>query len=357
VNLLTESFENGGSVPTGWATETVSGSSALSFVTSGTYPTVSAAANGTYMVKFASYSYSSATNRLKQTTSVSTVGKQNVTVSFKWFEDNYSSYMSLADRVIVEWSTNGTSWTEAGTFNRANAVLGWKDKSLVLPAGAGNIPALYVAFKFISEYGDNCYLDYAKVDAEPIPVGAAVNGIVTNGLTGLPIIGAMVNIQDSIVYTDMSGHYAMYQNVGTRPVVVSKAGFDNYTGNVTVAAGTNTFNFQLFESTAAPSAVLAVVNTGNTAVNLTWGVPQSPYEIIYDDGTFENITSWSSAGNINALKFTPIAQYPVSITGGKVNIGDGSYPAGGNPLVAFEMAVYDDDGALGYPGTELARIE
>jgi hypothetical protein len=309
------------------------------------------------MVKFASYSYSSATNRLKQTTSVSTVGKQNVTVSFKWFEDNYSSYMSLADRVIVEWSTNGTSWTEAGTFNRANAVLGWKDKSLVLPAGAGNIPALYIAFKFISEYGDNCYLDYAKVDAEPIPVGAAVNGIVTNGLTGLPIIGAMVNIQDSIVYTDMGGHYAMYQNVGTRPVVVSKAGFDNYTGNVTVAAGTNTFNFQLFESTAAPSAVLAVVNTGNTAVNLTWGVPQSPYEIIYDDGNFENITSWSSAGNINALKFTPIAQYPVSITGGKVNIGDGSYPAGGNPLVAFEMAVYDDDGALGYPGTELARIE
>ena len=329
----------------------------LSFVTSGNYPTVSAAANGTYMVKFASYSYSSATNRLKKTTSVSTVGKQNVTVSFKWYEDNYSSYMSTADRVVVEWSTNGTSWTEAGTFNRANAVLGWKDKSLVLPAGAGNIPALYIAFKFISAYGDNCYLDYAMVDAEPIPVGAAVNGTVTNGISGLPIIGAMVNIQDSIAYTDLGGHYALHQNVGSRSVLVTKLGYDNYSGNVTVASGTNTFNFQLFENTAAPAAVLATVNSGNTAVNLTWGVPQSPYEIVYDDGTFENITSWSSAGNINALKFTPIAQYPVSITGGKVNIGDGSYPAGGNPLVGFEMAVYDDDGALGYPGTELGRVE
>ena len=356
VNLLTESFENGGSIPAGWATDLVSGSNYLSFVSTSSSPTVAAAANGTYFVKFNSYSASTGvTNRLKKTASFSTVGKQNVSVSFKWYEN--ASYSSAADRVVVEWSTNGTTWTEAGSFNRYNATAGWKDKSVVLPAGAGNIPALYIAFKFVSAYGNNCYFDYAKVDAEDIPVGAAVNGTVTNGISGLPIIGAMVNINDSIEFTDLGGHYAMQQNVGTRPVVVSKLGFDNYTGNVTVATGTNTFNFQLFENTAAPAAVLATVNSGNTAVNLTWGVPQSPYEIVYDDGTFENITSWSSAGNINALKFTPIAQYPVSITGGKVNIGDGSYPAGGNPLVGFEMAVYDDDGALGYPGTELARVE
>ncbi len=356
VNLLTESFENGGSIPSGWATEVVTGSNYISFGSTSTYPTISTAANGTYFVKFNSYSASSGyTNRLKKTASVSTVGLQNVVVSFKWYED--PGYASNADRVIVEWSTNGTTWTEAASFNRYNLVEGWKDKSIVLPAGAGNIPALYVAFKFVSEWGNNCSLDLAKVDAEPIPVGAAVNGTVTNGISGLPILGAMVNINDSIEFTDLGGHYAMHQNVGTRPVVVSKLGFDNYTGNVTVVTGTNTFNFQLFENTAAPAAVLATVNSGNTAVNLTWGVPQSPYEIVYDDGTFENITSWSSAGNINALKFTPIAQYPVSITGGKVNIGDGSYPAGGNPLVGFEMAVYDDDGALGYPGTELGRVE
>ena len=355
INLVTESFENGGSAPTGWTTETVSGSSALSFVTSGTYPTIAAAPNGTYMVKFASWSYSTATNRLKQTTSFSTMGKQTVTVSFKWSED--PGYSSSADRVIVEWSTNGTTWTEAGTFNRYNAVASWADKSVVLPAGAGNVPALYVAFKFISAYGNNCYLDLVKVDAENIPVGATLAGTVTNGVTGLPIIGAMVNINDSIAYTDIAGHYSLMANNGTRPVSVSKLGFDTYSSTVVVAGNNNALNFQLFENTAAPAAVLATVNSGNTAVNLTWGVPQSPYEIVYDDGTFENITSWSSAGNINALKFTPIAQYPVSITGGKVNIGDGSYPTGGNPLVGFEMAVYDDDGALGYPGTELGRVE
>ncbi|MCE1169706.1 MAG: hypothetical protein LWX70_16625, partial [Sphingobacteriia bacterium] len=227
VNLLTESFENGGSIPSGWATEVVTGSNYISFGSTSTYPTISTAANGTYFVKFNSYSASSGyTNRLKKTASVSTVGLQNVVVSFKWYED--PGYVSNADRVIVEWSTNGTTWTEAASFNRYNLVQGWKDKSIVLPAGAGNIPALYVAFKFVSEWGNNCSLDLAKVDAEPIPVGAAVNGTVTNGLSGLPILGAMVNINDSIEFTDLGGHYAMHQNVGTRPVVVSKLGFDNY---------------------------------------------------------------------------------------------------------------------------------
>ncbi|HML86346.1 MAG TPA: choice-of-anchor J domain-containing protein, partial [Bacteroidales bacterium] len=233
INLVTESFENGGSVPTGWATETVSGSSALSFVTSGTYPTIAAAPNGTYMVKFASWSYSTATNRLKKTTSFSTVGKQNVTVNFKWSED--VGYPSSADKVVVEWSTNGTTWTDAGSFNRYNATAGWKDKSVVLPAGAGNVPALYVAFRFISAYGNNCYLDLVKVDAENIPTAATLAGTVTNGITGLPIIGAMVNINDSITYTDFAGHYTLTANNGTRPVLVSKLGFDNYSSTVVIA--------------------------------------------------------------------------------------------------------------------------
>ncbi len=83
VNLLTESFENGGTIPAGWATDNVSGSNYLSFVSTSTYPTLSVAANGTYFVKFNSFSASTGvTNRLKKTASFSTVGKQNVTVSF-----------------------------------------------------------------------------------------------------------------------------------------------------------------------------------------------------------------------------------------------------------------------------------
>ena len=356
VNLLTESFENGGTIPANWATENVSGTNYTSFVSTSSSPTATAA-DGTYFVKFESYNASSGvTNRLKRTSAISTLGKQNVTVSFKWYEN--ASFSSAADKVVVQWSTDGATWADAGSVNRHNAVEGWKNKVIALPSGANNIANLYIAFKFVSAYGNNCYLDLAKVDAEIIPAPAIISGTVTNGITGLPVIGATVRVNnDSIAVTDLAGHYTVKNLEGNRPVAVSKLGYDTYTSTLTLVGGANTFNFQLFENTAAPSAVLAAVNSGNTAVNLIWGLPQSPYEIIYDDATFENITSWSSAGNINALKFTPIAQYPVSITGGRVNIGDGSYPTGGNALVPFEMAVFDDDGALGYPGTELARVE
>jgi hypothetical protein len=44
-------------------------------------------------------------------------------------------------------------------------------------------------------------------------------------------------------------------------------------------------------------------------VNLTWGLPQGHYEIIYDDGVAETVTAWGLGGNLNALRFTP-AGYP-----------------------------------------------
>ncbi|MCE1169506.1 MAG: carboxypeptidase-like regulatory domain-containing protein, partial [Sphingobacteriia bacterium] len=355
VNILTEDFESG-STPLGWVTEGGNDANYISFESSSSNPTITNAAEGIYFVRFNSYNASiGIINSLKRIFPLSTLGLHNIVVNFKWYEDSGSS--SSLDRLIVEWSANGSTWIEAGTFNRFNMVEGWRDRNVLLPSAAENTPTLYVAFKFVSAYGNNCSLDIVKINGVPDPVEAVVNGTVINSLTGLPIVGAKVTIQDSTAYTDLGGHYSMNQNVGISQVVVSKLGYDNFIDSVSVLPDTNVFDFVLFENTASPAAVLAVINSSNTAVNLTWGLPQSLYEIVYDDGGFENITSWTSAGNVNALKFTPIAQYPVSITGGKVNIGDGSYPAGGNPLVGFEMAVYDDDGALGYPGTELGRIE
>jgi hypothetical protein len=66
--LVTESFENAGAMPAGWAKSTIMGSDALSFVTSTAHPTGFLASDGSYMVSFAAWSYSSAENRLYQTT-------------------------------------------------------------------------------------------------------------------------------------------------------------------------------------------------------------------------------------------------------------------------------------------------
>lgn len=354
--LLTESFENGGSVPANWAAEAVTGTAGtLTFVTSSTSPTVAAAANGTYFVKFNSYNASTGSaNRLKMTTGFSTVDFQDVVVNFSWYED--PAYSSSADKVTVQWSTDGATWTSAGDFLRYNTTEGWKDKSVTLPAGANDQPNLYLAFLFTSAWGNNCHFDNVVVNATS-SIASVLTGVVTNAATGLPVVGAKVMVGDSMTYTLLNGTYSLNMLGGPASFVVEKEGFENFIANITLVAGANTQDAALLENTAAPGVVLATLNTAQTAVNLTWGLPMSGYEIIYDDGVFENMTTWATAGNINALKFTPINQYPVTITGGSVFIGDGNFPVGGNPLVPFEMAVYDDDGTQGIPNTELGRVE
>ena len=54
--LLTESFENGGSIPANWALETVVFGNAVTFATSTYWPSGYAAYDGTYLVMFNSFS-------------------------------------------------------------------------------------------------------------------------------------------------------------------------------------------------------------------------------------------------------------------------------------------------------------
>ena len=168
--LMSESFENGGSVPAGWATEVVTAGNAVTFVTSTSWPSGYTAYNGTYLVSFNSFSASGGVVRLKRTTPISTVGYSAATVDFAWLES--SGYAGVLDKVEVEWSTNGTTWNTAGTFNRYNAVQGWKIKSQLLPAGAQGQATLFVAFKFSSAYGNDCYLDLARVFVPAAPGNA-----------------------------------------------------------------------------------------------------------------------------------------------------------------------------------------
>ena len=168
--LLTESYENGGSVPAGWATETVSGSCPITFDMTSAHPTGFTAYDGSYMARFQSWSYSTGVTRLKMTTPISTVGYTNVSVGFAWLES--SSYSSNDDRVEVQWSTDGSTWQTAETILRYNAVQGWTTKNVTLPTGAQEQATLYIAFTFTSEYGNDCYLDLATITAigPPAPI-------------------------------------------------------------------------------------------------------------------------------------------------------------------------------------------
>ncbi len=166
--LMTESFENGGSVPTGWVTEVVSGANTLSFPTFTSWPAGYTAYDGTYLVMFNSFSASGGVNRLKMTTPVRTIGYNSVTVDFAWLES--SGYAGVNDHVDVQYSTDGTTWNTAGTFLRYNTVEGWKIKSQVLPPDALGNATLYFAFLFTSAYGNDCYLDFTHITAIAPPL-------------------------------------------------------------------------------------------------------------------------------------------------------------------------------------------
>ena len=617
--LLTESFENGGAVPTGWATEVVAPNCPIVFPSASLYPSGYTAYNGTYMVQFQSYSYSSGQTRLKQTTPFSTVGYTNVGIDFQWLES--TGYSGAADKVDVQWSTNGTTWTTAGTFNRYNAVAGWKLKNVTLPAGAQGQATLYIAFLFTSAYGDNCHLDFTHVTAigppppatvtigtgtttqgypyytfymdsrtqmlytaaeivagggapgeistvgfyvtsaasqvmngfkikmgtttattisswvtagmttvydgtyavpgtgwriitlqtpylytgdnlivevcfnnssytsnslvrttsatgknyhahfdggttdgcvttnsgssyatyrpniqmlitphvgtltgtvtnnyngTPIngatitvtglppattnasgiytmynvpignksvtasmtgfnpqtkqativnqqtttvdfaldPIPGVLSGVVTNASTGAPIVGAMVQVNPPTgpwALSTAGGNYTVnvYPVGGPWNAVASKPGYDNLSaGPFTFVQGsTITQDFALLENVNAPSNVVATLNGAATAVDVTWGLPMGNYEQLFDDGIAENFTVWATAGNRNAVKFTPVG-YPATVLGGKVNIGTiNNYPSGANPLVPFQIAVYDASGPGGTPGTAIDTFD
>ncbi|MEI6433813.1 MAG: T9SS type A sorting domain-containing protein [Bacteroidota bacterium] len=219
ITLMTESFENSGNVPTGWVTEEVIAGNTISFVTSTSWPSGFTAYNGAYLVMFNSFSASGGLNRLKNITPVSTVGLTDVTVDFAWLESD--GYPGVLDRVDVQWSTDGATWNTAGTFNRYNAVTGWKIKSQVLPAGAAGQNTLYIAFLFASAYGDDCYLDFSHLTALENPPPGMITVGTGSVSCNYPYTTFWMGGRTQLIYTS-----AQLIAAGAVPGLITSIGFD-----------------------------------------------------------------------------------------------------------------------------------
>ena len=189
----------------------------------------------------------------------------------------------------------------------------------------------------------------------PIPV--YLQGTITNAGTGAPINGAKISVATTFGYSIPNGTYNFQAfPTGSQTVTVSKPGFITSTATVNILIpGPTTYSVALQVNANPPGPVTAALNTGATAVDINWSPPSGLYEIIYDDGGRENWTVWASAGNMNALKFTPITGGAL-VMAGRVNIGDAAnYAAGTDPtlLAPFQMAVYDATGTGGTPGAQI----
>jgi hypothetical protein len=185
-------------------------------------------------------------------------------------------------------------------------------------------------------------------------------GTVTSAVDGSPIHGAVVTAGMYSATTNEEGEYSMIVDAGTYDMSFSKTGFTTefVTGVVVTETNTTVVDVELEEEFYPPTLVTAVVNEADTQVDVTWGLPEPNYEVLYDDGTAENYAAWALPGNMNAVKFTP-AGYPATVYGGRIFVGDGSFPNNNTGFLGttFGAVVLDDDGANGLPGTVLDSIE
>ena len=245
VVLLTESWENGGVIPANWAIAQVTGTTpgiTFTLAAGSTYPTITAAYDGSYFVKYNSFSITGTgtqSTRLYRTAGTSTAGYARASVDFAFYHD--LGYTTSADKVAVQYSIDGgTNWTTAGTeVKRYDGSTGWKLHTVMLPANAGNFANVRIGFLFTSYYGNNCYLDFAHLNG--VPMGTLA-GTVTKAAGGTPISGAkvVVNGLDSTL-TSATGTYSIAGiTPGTANVAVSKTGFVPYTGTAVMVGGATT---------------------------------------------------------------------------------------------------------------------
>ena len=183
---------NATTIPSCWSTSiaAVQTATKISYVASSTN-TTALPQEGADFVKYNSFSSTNGGSGSEErliTPAVITTGTSSVDVEFYWYQNNGSSYNTgsyLNEGVTVEWSTNGTTWTTSTFYPRqvssASATGEWSKKTITLPAGAGNISTLYVAFKFHSEYGYNMYID--NVVIKPTPSCAEPTSLTSSSIT------------------------------------------------------------------------------------------------------------------------------------------------------------------------------
>jgi len=155
---IIESFDNSTSIPPCWSQSYVSGSGSLSVVSSASHPT-STPYNGTGMIYFNSYNFSSGVQTRLVSPLINSSSVSGLNVSFRWFTStDYNTYTN--EGVMVQYSLDGTNWTDAGSLiQRLASTNAWTSQTVSLPAAVDNQSVLYVGFLFVSQCGNNCLLD------------------------------------------------------------------------------------------------------------------------------------------------------------------------------------------------------
>ncbi|MEI7919562.1 MAG: GEVED domain-containing protein, partial [bacterium] len=171
----TQDFE---SSPNCWVQKYMRGTSDITLTYSSINPTTTPQ-SGSAFLSFPSYLYIRGDSTRMISSAISTSGASEVKLSFWWYNENNPSYNDInyqKEGVSLYYTKDKISWNYLQFFPRHDASMasgsaGWKLKSIILPADAGN-SKIYLGFTFISALGDNCSLDnlwFGKVGTD-LPV-------------------------------------------------------------------------------------------------------------------------------------------------------------------------------------------
>ena len=275
-----ESFETG--AYSGCWNQTASGTGLVwSVETSGTYPTVSPY-DGAYLAKLNCYSASSGETILS-TVNFDLTGQSNPHLNFFMVHDD--GYSASDDRIIIQITTDGSTWTNIDTISRYQAITAtWTEYDFDLSAYIGQ--TISIGFDGFTEWGNNIFID--KV-------------MIYNQMTDLTIVNPGNFDYSSCYYTGQDTIPFNVENVGSTIVAANDTIYGWYEiDGATAVADTfilatdlnpseiATFNF-------AQTADLAGMTTHNFKVYLDY----IDDEVQLNDTTMGTFTHYLSSVSIN----------------------------------------------------------
>jgi len=163
--FLVEGFNETAFPPSGWTSTILSGTVNWDRATSGSTPPCTPY-EGAGMAFYNSYSAPTG-NGARLLSSPIVLGSSPINIQIKfnmYHDDQYPGGTYGPDSVIVEYSTNGTTFNRIAGFRRYEPTNGWSEHALTIGPFSGTI---YIAFRAFSEYGDNIYVDNVRVMLPP----------------------------------------------------------------------------------------------------------------------------------------------------------------------------------------------
>jgi hypothetical protein len=214
------------------------------------------------------------------------------------------------------------------------------------------VPGPYTQ-ELLLESNDLDNKDYVIENTMHVYLPARFSGLVYDNNNEDPLNGVLVTAGPFQSTTGEDGQYNLYVDEGNYDLIFEKLGYTSVIVEDTFAlkGEATPVSTGMWDMDYPPGFVSAEVMDDDTWCRLTWSLPQGPYEIIMDDGEADDFFVFAHFGSWHAVKFTP-SGYPATVIGGEFYVGDGSFPG---PFLGtdFGVAVFDDDGENGLPGTML----